>query len=283
MSEENENSAEEDKENNNENINGNNNENQNDNETFITYEDDLITLLNKLSETIETFHTLSREQAENAILETNIKMNNCKEILEKMEEYINDLKDEEKTELNKKLLNYKTEYYEILNKFKEIQDNYINKKTENALMNEELIDEEDKDKNNIRITTGTNGTNNSALGAGNPYMVDGELEEENNKKNNLNKIKKENEKKNNDIKNNMNSARNNIVTTQDKKEISLICVSNNNNLGYNLSPNKEKEETFQEINSDYQDYDKKKKIIIIICVAVCILIFLMIFFIALFS
>ena len=116
MSEENENSAEEEKENNNENINGNNNENQNDNETFITYEDDLITLLNKLSETIETFHTLSREQAENAILETNIKMNNCKEILEKMEEYINDLKDEEKAELNKKLLNYKTEYYEILNK-----------------------------------------------------------------------------------------------------------------------------------------------------------------------
>ena len=112
------------------------------------------------------------------------------------------MKDEEKTELNKKLLNYKTEYYEILNKFKEIQDNYINKKTENALMDEELIDEEDKDKNNIRITTGTNGTNNSALGAGNPYMVDGELEEENNKKNNLNKIKKENEKKNNDIKNN---------------------------------------------------------------------------------
>jgi uncharacterized membrane protein YvbJ len=81
----------------------------------------------------------------------------------------------------------------------------------------------------------------------------------------------------------MTSARNNIVKTQDKKEISLICVSNNNNLGYNLSPNKEKEETFQEINSDYQDYDKKKKIIIIICVAVCILIFLMIFFIALFS
>ena len=29
-------------------------------------------------------------------------------------------------------------------------------KTENALMDEELIDEEDKDKNNIRITTGTN-------------------------------------------------------------------------------------------------------------------------------
>ena len=110
-----------------------------------------------IAETIETFHTLSREQAENAILETNIKMNNCKEILEKMEEYINDLKDEEKTELNKKLLNYKTEYYEILNKFKEIQDNYINKKTENALMNEELIDEEviiTKEKTQLYIIDG---------------------------------------------------------------------------------------------------------------------------------
>ena len=278
MSEENENSAEEEKENNNENINGNNNENQNDNETFITYEDDLITLLNKLSETIETFHTLSREQAENAILETNIKMNNCKEILEKMEEYINDLKDEEKTELNKKLLNYKTEYYEILNKFKEIQDNYINKKTENALMDEELIDEEDKDKNNIRITTGTNGTNNSALGAGNPYMVDGELEEENNKKNNLNN-KKENEIKNKENKNVI-SFKSNEKNNKAKNEISLISVVNNNNLGYNLSPNREREETFHEIN---RDYDKKKKLIIIICVAVCIFIFLLIFLIAIFS
>ena len=213
MSEENENSGEEEQENQNEENpkNESGNENENEKENFSTYEDELITLLNKLSETIETFNTLSREQAENAILETNSKINNCKEILGKMEEYINDLKEEdenEKTELNKKLLNYKTEYNEILNKFKEIQDNYINKKTENALMNEELIDEEDKDKNNIRITTGTNGTNNSALGAGNPYMVDGELEEENNKKNNLNKIKKENEKKNNDIKNNITNLSN---------------------------------------------------------------------------
>ena len=104
---------------------------------FTTYEDDIIILLNKLSSTIETFNTLSREQAENAILETNIKLSSCNEILDKMEQYIKDLKDEdeaEKAELNKKLLNYKSEYQEILNKYKEIQDNYINKKTENALM-----------------------------------------------------------------------------------------------------------------------------------------------------
>ena len=134
MSEENENSGEEEQENQNEENpkNESGNENENEKENFSTYEDELITLLNKLSETIETFNTLSREQAENAILETNSKINNCKEILGKMEEYINDLKEEdenEKTELNKKLLNYKTEYNEILNKFKEIQDNYINKKT----------------------------------------------------------------------------------------------------------------------------------------------------------
>lgn len=249
-----------------------------------SYEDDFNVLLEALSKTISTFNTLSREQAEIAILDATSKIKEGESIISKIEEELDKSNNQEESlEERKKLKKYKQEFNDRVNKFKEIQDNYINKKTENALMDEELIDEEDKDKNNIRITTGTNGTNNSALGAGNPYMVDGELEEENNKKNNLNKIKKENEKKNNDIKNNMNSARNNIVTTQDKKEISLICVSNNNNLGYNLSPNKEKEETFQEINSDYQDYDKKKKIIIIICVAVCILIFLMIFFIALFS
>ena len=178
MSEENENSAEEEQENQNEENpkkNESANENEKEKENFSIYEDELITLLNKLSETIETFNTLSREQAENAILETNIKINNCKDILEKMEEYINKLKseDEEKTELNKKLLNYKTEYNEILNKFKEIQDNYINKKTESALMDENLIDEDDNDKhNNIRISTGTNNKNNSKQDARNTYMIE---------------------------------------------------------------------------------------------------------------
>jgi len=101
-------------------------------DNFSKYEDEIITLLNKLSTTIDTFNTLSRDQAEKAILETNIKINNCKEILDKMESYVKDIDDNNeeinKTELNKKILNYKSEYHEILNKFKEIQDNYINKK-----------------------------------------------------------------------------------------------------------------------------------------------------------
>ena len=300
MSEENEKSVEEEKNNSNEKENENEQENENnkekenesddekenEKENFTTYEDDLITLLNKLSETIDTFNTLSKKQADNAILETNIKITNCKSILDKMEEYINELKTEdesEKAELNKKLLNYKTEYYEILNKFKEIQDNYINQKTESALMDENLIDDEDNNnKNDIRMTTGTTGTHNLAVGAGNPHMVDGELnEEKNNNKNNINiNNKKEKDNKNNEnikINNLKNNFRNN---NPPNNEISLVSVFNTNNLGYNLSPNKEKEETFQEIN---RDYDKKKKLMVIVCVAICIFIFLLIFLIALLS
>ena len=88
-------------------------------EDFSKYEDDIIILFNKLSTTIDTFNTLSRDQAEKAILETNLKINNCKEILDKMEQYLKEEEDGEdinKTELNKKLLNYKTEYQELLNK-----------------------------------------------------------------------------------------------------------------------------------------------------------------------
>ena len=300
MSEENENSVEEEKNNSNEKENENEQENENnkekenesddekenEKENFTTYEDDLITLLNKLSETIDTFNTLSKKQADNAILETNIKITNCKSILDKMEEYINELKTEEeseKAELNKKLLNYKTEYYEILNKFKEIQDNYINQKTESALMDENLIDDEDNNnKNDIRMTAGTTGTHNLVVGAGNPHMVDGELnEEKNNNKNNINiNNKKEKDNKNNEnikINNLKNNFRNN---NPPNNEISLVSVFNTNNLGYNLSPNKEKEETFQEIN---RDYDKKKKLMVIVCVAICIFIFLLIFLIALLS
>ena len=103
MSEENENSDREESE---EREEKDEKEEKKEKENFSTYEDNLIILLNKLSETIETFNTLSREQAENAILETNSKINNCKDILNKMEEYINNLKakDEEKNELNKKLI-----------------------------------------------------------------------------------------------------------------------------------------------------------------------------------
>ena len=140
-------------------------------EDFTNYEDDIITLLNKLSETIETFNTLSREQAENAILETNIKISNCKEILDKMEQYIKDLDDDEneKTELNKKLLNYRTEYFEILNKYKEIQDNYISRKAENALMEDPNVTNLVDDEENKNRTS----TLGAAAGAGDPYVVDG--------------------------------------------------------------------------------------------------------------
>ena len=292
MSEENENSEKEEKEENSEKEEKNEkevekqekeekeDEKEEEKENFPSYEDELITTLNKLSETIDNFNTLSKEQAENAILETDIKINNCKKILEKMEEYINNLKneDEDKLELNKKLLNYKTEYNEIMNKYKEIQDNYINKKTENALMQENLIDD-DNNRNSIRITTGTAFTNNNAKGAGNPHMIDGELDEEKNKKNNINN-KKENENKKNNA-NLKNNEKNKGINNNTRNEISLIAVSNNNNnLGYYLSPNKEREDGFHEIN---RDYDQRKKVIIIICVAICIIIFFLIFLIALFS
>jgi len=258
----------------------NRNENINE-ENFQTYEEDVITLLTKLSETIQTFNTLSREQAENAILETNIKISSCKEILDKIEQYIQNLNDEdesEKAELNKKLLNYKTEYHEILNKFKEVQDNYINRKTENALMDDQnasnLIDE-DEAKNRVSIS--------GPAGAGDPYAIDGQLDESQKKAKKENKKEEENKNENNNIKlRNQNKNNNN--------EITLISVTNNENIaldhnnsnyiGYALNANKEKEETFHRIN---QDYDKKKKKAIFICVCLCVFIFFLIFFIAILS
>ena len=231
---------------------------------FSKYEDEIITLLNKLSTTIETFNTLSRDQAEKAILETNLKINNCKEIIDKMESYIKDIEDNDeeinKAELNKKLLNYKSEYHEILNKFNEIQDNYINKKTESALLekhNEDnLVDEEedkDKDKKN-KMTE--------------KFIVDGELNDNTIKKK---EIKQEVEKKKDAVNKN--------------NEISLISVTNNNQnilgnnngqgLRYSLNPkiHNESDEAFNQIN---KDYDSKKKKTVLICVAICILIFFII-------
>jgi hypothetical protein len=281
MSEENENSDREEKEENSEKEDKEENEHK---ENFTSYEDELITLLNKLSETIETFNTLSREQAEKAILETNIKINNCKDILEKMEEYINNLKgdDEEKTELNKKLLNYKTEYHEILNKFKEIQDNYINRKTENALMDDQnasnLIDE-DETKNRVSAP--------GPSGAGDPYAVDGQLDETQKKAKKENKKEEDNKNEINNIK--LRNQKNNNKSNNNN-EITLISVTNNENIaldhnnsnymGYALNANKEKEETFHRIN---QDYDKKKKKSIFICVCLCVFIFFLIFLIAILS
>lgn len=108
---------------------------------FSSYEDELNVLLDKLSKTILTFGTLSREQAENAILETTNKMNDCDVLLKRMESYIKDYEGEnegkiEKHELGNKLTKYKTEYFNLVNKFKNIQDIYINRKTESALIDE---------------------------------------------------------------------------------------------------------------------------------------------------
>ena len=111
-----------------------------------SYEDDLNILLDKLSKTISTFNTLSREQAEIAILDTTSKIKDGESILSKLEEELknntNNHSPEELIEERKKLKNYKTEFNNIVNKFKMIQDNYINKKTKYA-----LIDEEVKNKN----------------------------------------------------------------------------------------------------------------------------------------
>ena len=227
---------------------------------FSKNEDDIITLLNKLSSTIETFKTLSRDQAEKAILETNAKINNCKEILDKMEEYVKNNEDEEeinKGELSKKIQNYKSEYHEILNKFNEIQESYINKKTENALLEKDndnkLVDDDDeekKDKKNKNVQK---------------FIVDGEIND--NKKSKEKEIEKKTEENNNK-----------------KGEITVISVSNNNPiiennnanvLRYSLNPklHDEKDEAFSQINKDY--FSKKKKTVLI-CVVICIIIFLVI-------
>ena len=227
---------------------------------FSKNEDEIITLLNKLSSTIDTFKTLSRDQAEKAILETNTKINNCKEILDKMEEYVKNNEDEEeinKGELSKKIQNYKSEYHEILNKFNEIQDSYINKKTENALLEKdndnELVDDDEekkKDKKNKNVQK---------------FIVDGEIND--NKKSKEKEIEKKKEENNNK-----------------KGEITVISVSNNNPtivnnnanvLRYSLNTklHDEKDEAFNQINKDY--FSKKKKTVLI-CVVICILIFLVI-------
>lgn len=240
------------------------------NQDFSNFEEDLIILLNKLSKTVDTFNTLSKDQAEKAILTTEININDCIQIIDKMEKYIKDHENDEeidKNELNKKVLNYKSEYHAITNKFKEVKDNYINKKTKNALMeqNDNNLIEEEENKNS-KIKKGEIPS----------YKVDGELIDDDNKKNNIsNKKGNENKKEANDSKNAENNKKN---------EISLISVNNNNSIlnhtnsqiiDYTLNPkvNTETDETFNQINKDY-DYKKKKTVAI--CVAICILIFLII-------
>ena len=105
-------------------------------------EDELNRLLDQISNIITTFSTLSREQAENAILEGTSKLKNCESILSQIEQDLDDNKNnhspEELLEEKKNLKNYKNELNDLSNKFKAIQDSYINKKTQNALIDDEI-------------------------------------------------------------------------------------------------------------------------------------------------
>ena len=106
-----------------------------------TYEDHLNILLDRLSKIISTFGTLSREQAEIAIIDTTSKIKEGQSIIEKLKQELeNDTKNRSPEELHEekqKIKNYEIEFNEIVNKFKIIQDNYINKKTKNALIDDE--------------------------------------------------------------------------------------------------------------------------------------------------
>ena len=106
-----------------------------------SYEDELNILLDKLSKTISTFSTLSREQAESAILDTTSKIKEGESILQKIEQELeHDSKNRNPEELHEekqKINNYKTELNDLVNKFKIIQDNYIKKKENNALIDDE--------------------------------------------------------------------------------------------------------------------------------------------------
>ena len=117
--------------------------------------------MDRLSKIITTFGTLSREQAEKAILDTTNKIKEGESIIQKLEKELeNDSKNHSQEELHEekqKIKNYKAEFNEIVNKFKIIQDNYINKKAKNALIDDDpkpkapdLLSNEER-KNNFEI------------------------------------------------------------------------------------------------------------------------------------
>ena len=111
---------------------------------YSSYEDDFNILIEGLSKTISTFNTLSREQAEIAILDTTSKIKEGESLILKLEEVLDKNNNQDGLSGQKKLKKYKAEFNDIVNKFKEIQDNYINKKAKNA-----LIDEDPKMKNDL--------------------------------------------------------------------------------------------------------------------------------------
>ena len=126
-----------------------------------SYEDELNILLDRLSKIITTFNTLSREQAEIAILDTTSKIKEGESVIQKLEQELeNSQKNRSQEELHEekqKIKNYKSEFNDIVNKFKIIQDNYINKKAKNALIDDDpkqkapdLLSNEER-KNNFDI------------------------------------------------------------------------------------------------------------------------------------
>ena len=82
-------------------------------EYISAQEDELNILFDKLTKTITTFTTLSREQAEKAIIETNAKIKDGENIVEKLENFIKDnenkIPHEEIVEYNKKINNFKND------------------------------------------------------------------------------------------------------------------------------------------------------------------------------
>jgi len=109
-------------------------------EYISAQEDELNILFDKLTKTIRTFTTLSRELAEKAIIETNAKIKDGENILEKLENFIKDnenkIPHEEIVEYNKKINNYKNDFKNLVNKFNITQNTYINKKAETALIDD---------------------------------------------------------------------------------------------------------------------------------------------------
>ena len=140
---------------------------------FSSKEDELNIILNKLSKTISTFSTLSREQAENAIIETNTKIKEGEIIINKMESLIKEKgNDEEVLEHSKRINNIKTEFKNIVNKFNSIQKSYINRKAQTALIEDvqvsinqkridNLIDDDNEEKEKEKKKD-TNSVSNNA-------------------------------------------------------------------------------------------------------------------------
>ena len=229
-------------------------------ENFSTYEDDIIAMLDKLSLTISSFNTLSKDQAESAILEANIKISNCKEILTKMEDYVkrDDLDEEiNKNELNQKITQYRTEYHQLLNKYNLIQNNYISRKTENALIDKDSNLEEDN--------------HNKIMGTSENFVTDGELKNDINKndisKNEINKndINKNETNKNDISKNEINRTSNESNNTND---ISLISVHNTSNLPQGMGLNASYVQNAvdnAEVDEDKEVSAKEKFVFICIC------------------